>query len=460
MMQLLPNHRAKERIVTAKIAGPCVVAFLFAATFWCRCAKSPVSAEPVYGALDTTFSFVMGTVSYAIPHGKMPAKGEPFADPVFHTNIVRVSSNADPYDGPGIENEYARSDPENADGSSLILRGNSGVWYLYDARTFKRMQQLTVFNDGLQEPEPRWDFSNPGVFYFLSNTELRRYEVSAEASAAAHDFKAEFADAAIITTGTEGDASVDRRYWCFMVQDSAGKLLGVLCYDLVADSVVGTKSSGFPDGINWVSSDMSGAHCVIGYEDSDTDQDDITPPVQAFSRDFATSTTLPTGSTGHMDLALRDDGADVMVYQNNATDWIAVADLATGAETPLLEIPFGVNPDIGLHFSGNCNGAPGWVLVSTYGSENTPPGAVHSWMDTQLFMVELKANPRVWRIAFTQAYSSKEYSGEKNYFAEAFAAVNAQGSRIYFGSNWRNYTTEYSDAYVVNLPAHWRTSMP
>ena len=63
-----------------------------------------------------------------------------------------------------------------------------------------------------------------------------------------------------------------------------------------------------------------------------------------------------------MDLALASDGRDVMVYQNTATDWIAMAYLKTGVETNLVKIPFNVSEDIGLHFSGNCADTPGWAL--------------------------------------------------------------------------------------------------
>jgi len=93
------------------------------------------------------------------------------------------------------------------------------------------------------------------------------------------------------------------------------------------------------------------------------------------------------------------------------------------------------------------------VLVSTYGAENPPPDESHSWMDTQLFMLELKQNPRVWRIAHTHAYTAEEYSGEKNYFAEAFATINKAGSRIYFGSNWANFAVDYTDTYQAVLPS-------
>jgi len=213
---------------------------------------------------------------------------------------------------------------------------------------------------------------------------------------------------------------------------------------------VGQKAV-FPDELDWISMDMSGDHCIVGYD---------THSAQVFSRDFSSPIDLPSGANGHMDLALTSDGRDVVVYQNTYTDWIAMADLCTGTETSLLEIPFGVNSDIGLHFSGNCAETPGWVLVSTYGAANPPPGESHSWMDTQLFMLELEQDPIVWRIAHTHAYTSEDYIGEKNYFAEAFATINKAGSRIYFGSNWKDFTFEYTDTYQVVLPPEWVAVIP
>jgi hypothetical protein len=81
-------------------------------------------------------------------------------------------------------------------------------------------------------------------------------------------------------------------------------------------------------------------------------------------------------------------------------------------------------------------------------------------MDTQLFMLQLQQNPTVWRIAHTHAYTAYEYTGEKNYFAEAFATINKAGSTVYFGSNWGDFTTDYTDTYQVTLPSEWNVIAP
>jgi len=380
-----------------------------------------------------------------LPYGtQIPPKGSPIVDPDSGATITRITDKAiDRYSGPGIENEYSRTDPENSDGTLIVLRGNDGEWYLYDANTFQMLKHLTGIVGGGEEPEPRWDPSDPRVFYYPYGTELRSYNVDTDASATVHDFKGDFPLAAYITTKVEGDASLDRRYWCFMVEDASYNVLRVVTYDKAGDTILGQKTS-FPDEINGVSMDMSGSHCVINYDSH---------IAQVFSLDFETSIDLPTGANGHMDLALTSDGRDVAVYQNTATDWIAMADLDTGVETPLVRIPFDVNLDIGLHVSGNSADRPGWVLVSTYGSMMTPIGSRHSWMDNLLFMVELKPNPTVIEVARTCSYTSIVYRERKNYFAEAFAAINAKGTKVYFGSNWgRTFKRDYTDTYVVILP--------
>lgn len=413
------------------------------------------------------FDFVMGTDSYAPPKIPMPPKGTCITDPNFHTLIGRVTDKkSDGYSGPGIENEYSKIDPENSDGTLVVLRGNNGSWYLYDALTYRMIKELTIFSGcGWEEPEPRWDPSNPKLFYYLCNTDspntmqLRSYNVDTDVSTTIHDFKGDFPAAASITTKTEGDASLDRRYWCFMVQDADYHLLAVIVYDKTSDLIVGRKTSGFRDEVNWVGMSMSGNFCALGWAGYVRPQ-----TTTVVSRDFSRVIDLPDGSAGHGDFALAADGRDVYVYQNVRTDFIAMADLNTGIETPLVAIPFDVNLDIGLHVSGNASQTPGWALVSTYGAKKPPRGSHHSWMDTQLFLVELKANPRIWRIAHTHSYTSRRPTGRKNYFAEAFAAINSKGTRIYFGSNWGHLppfaSRDYTDAYQVILPADWTTKMP
>jgi hypothetical protein len=437
------------RFCMRTVVGCALIAFINALT--------PLPAQaPFQQRYSTTTDqdeFVMGTEVYSPPSIPMPAKGVRFEDPNFHTTVLRFTDQAiDAYQGPGIQNEYAKADPENADGSLVILRGNTAYWYLYDRASAQLLQELTIFNDCNQEPEPRWDPNDPQRFFFLCQMSLRVYDVARDSVWIVRDFAADFPGAYAITTGSEGDASLFRNRWAFMVVDEGYQLMSVFVYDRGVNAILGRRDGGFPDKINWVGMSMSGNHCMVGY-------DDLLYP-DAFSPDLSTSFSLPDGSNGHGDLAQTADGRDVHVYQNVATDYIAMTDLDSGEETPLVKIPFTTNYDIGLHVSGNCAATPGWVLISTYGAYDPPPERTHSWMDTQLFLVELKADPRIYRLAHTHAFTEQEYTGEKNYYAEAFAAINTSGTRVHFGSNWGDYRAEYSDSYIAELPENWALRLP
>jgi hypothetical protein len=412
------------------------------------------SAEPA--DVSARGTFVMGKKVRELRRpGAWPGRGVPFKDPVYHTTVVRVTDRGvDGYRDKGIKQEYARTDPENSDGTLLVLRGTEANWYLYDARSFKKLRDLDMLGAGVQEAEPRWDASNPGLLYHLHDMKLMALDVRSGKNRVVHDFKREFPWGAQIATGSEGDASVDRRRWCFMVRKKAGDdewaPRVVISYDRTADRIVGRMKVTRP--IDALTTSMSGRHCVIGWDER---------PATAHPFDLGKTVKLPKGVTGHQDMALTRGGKDVSVYQNVDTDEIAMADLDTGRETSLVAIPFDVNPDLGLHFSGNCARTPGWVLVSTYSALKIQKGRRRSWMDRQLFMVELKRSPRIWRIAQVNTVTRVRVGGgDPYYYAEPFAAINTAGTRVYWGSNWEGGKIERIETFVALLPAGWPRQLP
>ena len=45
-------------------------------------------------------------------------------------------------------------------------------------------------------------------------------------------------------------------------------------------------------------------------------------------------------------------------------------------------------------------------------------------------------------------------------YAEAFAAVDTAGTRVFWGSDWGDFRQDYSDAYQALLHARWARLMP
>jgi len=372
------------------------------------------------------------------PDAGIPARGVAFTDSLYGTTLVRISDkDEDGYSGNGIQNEYARADAWSPDLAWIVLRSNDGGFYLYDAGSCRLERELTGLSGG-QELEPRWRADDSTGFFYLAGPCLMWYALGPGTTDTIHDFSTEFPAGDVITTGVEGDASRDARYWCFTVRDEQWVLIAACVYDLELDSVVGTKTD-FPGEVNYTTMDASGTHAVIGFDAS---------PIRSYYRDFSHEVVMPAGAIGHADIALTAAGGDVVVIQNTATDWISYVDLETGAETNLIEIPFATNTDIGLHFSGNCYETPGWVLVSTYGAVNPEAGMTHSWMDNLLFMLELAPDPEVVRLCETKCYTGS--NPRSNYFAEAYASINRAGTRVVFGSNRGVLEPQdYTEAYEV-----------
>jgi hypothetical protein len=156
---------------------------------------------------------------------------------------------------------------------------------------------------------------------------------------------------------------------------------------------------------------------------------------------------------GHYDAALDAQGREVIVYQDIDEDSISLLDLATGEVASLWPVDFS-HTSIGLHFSGCAFARPGWALVSTHDGD---PGA-YTWMDDQVFAVELRPGGRMVRLAHT--HSLVDESQEHDYWAEPHASVNQDFTRILFTSNWGRSGTEEVEMFLIELPLDWPDRSP
>ena len=143
----------------------------------------------------------------------------------------------------------------------------------------------------------------------------------------------------------------------------------------------------------------------------------------------------------------------MVIYQDNDTDHISMLDLETGAVTALWEIDFS-HTAIGLHFSGLAYDRPGWALVSTH---DVDP-ATYTWMDDQVFAVELESGGRVVRLAHTHSVVNDDL--ELDYWAEPQASVNHDFTRVVFGTDWGRTGTGAVEMFMVALPSDWPDRLP
>ena len=394
---------------------------------------------------------------------QVPALGEPlarrpFRDPVFGTCLTRVTDrHADiAPDDPslGLLNEYSRVQSFNADGTRLIVRGITATWYLYDAATLKLIALLPIGGP----VDPRWDAVNPSMLYYTEEARLMSLNVQTLTTALVHDFSLDFpgeALAAVWTRG-EGSPSADGRYWGLMAENADWERIALLVYDQLTDQLISRRSvSGAPD-IDNVTISPSGNYFLAWYDycEPGTMGGKENPcGLMVWDRALENGRGL-LRICGHGDLALDAAGREVLVYQDIDTDNISMLDIASGAVTPLWPIDF-AHTAIGLHFSGRALNRRGWAVVSTY---NGGHPTSQTWMDDQVFLVELKAGGRVARLAHTHSLYSEAI--EQDYWAEPHASPNLDLTRIVFTSNWGRSGTEEVEMYVIDLPPDWPQRLP
>jgi hypothetical protein len=393
-----------------------------------------------------------------VPPLTEPKARVPFVDPLFGTSMVRVTDRKVdiPRDDSsrGLKNEYSRIQAFNADESLMVLRGINASWYLYDAVTLKPLKRLPFEGSS----DPRWDAKDPYKLYFIDEARLKLCDIRSGTISVVHQFTRDFPGQplAAVWTRYEGSPSGDGRYWGLMAEDDDWKTVELLIYDAVEDRITARRK--VPESqsdIDWVSISPLGTYFLAAYNSpcAEGSHGDENHPGGLMVYDRSLSRAWGIAGVGHCDLALDARGREVLAYQDNGTDWISMADLATGRVTPLLLIDFSRSA-LGFHFSGRSLKAPGWVLVSTY---NGGKKAELTWMDNEIFALELKSGGRLVRLAHHHSWYDENV--DQDYWAEPHGTVNRDFTRILFTSNWGRTGTEEVDTYMIRLPAGWMESL-
>jgi hypothetical protein len=259
---------------------------------------------------------------------------------------------------------------------------------------------------------------------------------------------------AAVWTRYEGSPSADRRYWGLMAEDGEWVPVAFLVYDRLDDEVTVRDMrgvAGIEDDVDHVTMSPLGNYLLASFDracEQGSLGDDAHPcGLMVYDRDLGNGRSL-LRIIGHYDPALDVEGREVIVYQDIGTDWISMLDLETGAITPLWAIDFS-HTGIGLHFSGLAYDRPGWAVVSTHDDDaNT-----YTWMDDQVFALELKAGGRVVRLAHTHSLVDDEE--ELDYWAEPHASTNADLTRVLFSTDWGRSGTGEVEMFLIALPPDW-----
>jgi hypothetical protein len=438
--------------------------------------QSATTAISSSAAAAASFQYVLGDALYPYSTQSKPDKGQSYVDSKYHTTITRVTdSNADRNTW-GTITEYPQWDPSSSDGKYILFESCEKVTYcggyvLYDAITYKYLGKMPLSWFEGQDPEPRWDRTGAHShrFTYRKHMQLRYYDVDTKSDGLVHDFAADFPQYRAATDSTSGyyaycheycSPSADGRYYSFYLQNSGGtydsKL--VFVYDNTLDKVVSSQDvSSTP--FKGVMMSPSGNYVVINEYWCDAGN----CGERAFTRDFSKSVQL-TGDVTHMNFGWTIQGHEVAIGVNAGTDELTFIRLDTGQSYVLYDIK---NMGWGANMLHTYMSKPGWALLNTYAQDNT------AWAYNQIFAFELDetkclrsydsrqssashscsaGKPRIWRVSFTQ--NAADITGSRYYFQQSNVQANVDGTKLWFGANWRDVNGA-PDVYQITLPPNW-----
>ncbi|MFH0981002.1 MAG: hypothetical protein V2A79_05635 [Planctomycetota bacterium] len=402
--------------------------------------------------------------TYPLVAAPVPAPDEGVTDARLSTTQIRVVQTE------SLRHEYSRIDPFNLDQSLIVLMYlPEGEWRVY------RTDTLPYDQDGnlvltLDLEEPRWDPNDSDLIWGLQEFRIVTVDVQTGQVTTVKDFTQDATIAPIlaaspdlyrITMKDEGESSLDKRYWAFILQGTEQDYRPryIFCWDRQSDQVLGlyTVAASQPD-IDWVGMSPLGTWVLIGGAESNTG--DLAGLVMA-DRELTEFHRLDF-ATGHADVAPDLDGNEVIVMQNVRTDHIDLIPLdettqpileAGGSYTgtnrvPLIRLyyasdsPTGMNS--GVHIS--CNFA-GYCVVSTYIEPGMPE---QNWLDRSIVLVTLdRSDPRVFYLA--------KVSGTRGaYWEETQAAMTHDGAKVIWATNWNEHVGEERVWDVMlEMPTDW-----
>lgn len=424
------------------------------------CAAAPAAlASHCANFYPAGFKLQQGKLNPPMPALAKPAKGVSFTEPNFKTCEYRSSDHARDGMKTFARNDYSRRQAFNKSNTYYILYAADGSWHLFDANSQKHIRKLTPLAG---DAEPQWSASDPNILYYLpinGGTRVHKVDVRTNKSSVAIDFNGRLPswakNAAHIWTRSEGSPSKDLRYWGFLVYDSSFKLLGHIVWDMSLNKLVGSRqeTGGAYDN---VSISPSGRWYVANT---------ISNGIWAWSSDFKRKILLAKDGGIHTDIGIAKNGHDAFVsvdfesnmgdiYYTDLDNCPTVAASATTAPVCRRTVLFSMYQDrswSGMHFSAKSFDKPGWVVISTYDAASKT--GTLPWYKDKVMVVELKASPRIYPIAYTRRV--KVTSGDRgasNYWAEPHASVNRNLTRVIFNSNWGNSHGEDIDTYTIRLP--------
>ena len=400
--------------------------------------KTATAGETTAGMLDD------GQVHLPAYYTNFPAPsvGVSFKDSAFGAMITRLSDGLAQFND-GVHHEYSSMSPFNLNSSRILLATHRSGYYIVD-----RAGNIILNGSALgigNSAEPRWSLTNPNVFYFHEDNQLKKFELTTQQKSVVRTFTQYNS---INFGGGEADISDDGDHLVIVGDD---RYVGLYTFStntlgLTLDTY---GLGGFdyfdvtPDNNVIARWGAQGAGRYKGFELFDQNM--------RFLRQVATF-------GAHADRARDLDGAEVLIVaayndtqpplgcEHNGIEKVRLSD---GRRTCLL----GLDWNAEIHVSANSTGKKPWVLVSTtdVSSGTATATLAFNWQNiwkaryNEVILVKLDGS-ETRRLAHHRSRKLDDY-----WFMPR-ATISRDGKYALFDSNLgAKPLADYSDSFLVNL---------
>ncbi|HEX8455694.1 MAG TPA: hypothetical protein VF656_00090 [Pyrinomonadaceae bacterium] len=346
----------------------------------------------------------------------LPAAGGKLFDPVFGTEIMRVTDGRDGANGAGTSYSYWPT--FNADNTRLLVMGAGGeagvALYDFDPANFRlgAKQQLPLLNGGYPFTyDLTWSHNEPDILYGHMGASLWRYNARTRAYTLAFDLSARLPAGYYFAQGSL--SADDDVFACTLQQSGTWAVVGYLAYRRSTDTIIYRST----DDHNEVRIDKSGRYLFVNTND------------QGVGKIEVQIIDLVTGQiTG-----LRDDAPDHAPSHYDVGTGMAVGNgnYLVGISARKLATPRSFDKILDLSAQGNYGGFhlsmladnEEWALVSFY----TPH--LNGVMQGEVVQVATDNSGRVRRLFHHQAIVAGYYDSPR-------ANISRDGRFVAFSSNW------------------------
>lgn len=408
---------------------------------------------------------------YAKPDIPIPEIGHTFVDASFNTELVRTTNTGK------LRHTYSRISTFNSDNTMVLLQDvNDGWRRIYSTSSMPYDDNFMVTLN--QMTETIWDRQEPQMIWGLGAEEefsIVRFNISTNQREVIKDFRQEpmiqnilqnNPDIYRMTMMDEGKPSYDMRYWALVLQGTMDdyRYRYLFTWDRQTDEILGTYPlSNENSNLDWVGMSPLGNYVLIGgLWDNQGSLQGLTLADKDLNENNFHRIDY---STNHADVGLDTEGNEVIVMQNNRTDYIDMLPLnrstlpileAGGSyegtnRIPLIRLFYDNNSPFnftyGVHIS--CN-ASQYCVVSTHTENNNTDD--QNWLSATNVLVELNPSaPKVF-------YLSKIHNVTAAYWEETQSSLSYDGSKLLWVSNWgKNPGSEEFFLMQLNLPGKKNT---